>query len=88
MIRNHAIDPESPAKLSINPNNNATASEFDDPWYAPPSHENSPTNSSMNSSAGMGSGMKPFGYFYPLFFPTLSCFSLHFILFLQGDFCV
>lgn len=59
MLRNHVIDPESPAKLSINATNNPPSTDFDDPWYAGPSNENSPTNVGTGSTSG-GSAMKPF----------------------------
>jgi hypothetical protein len=58
MLRNHVIDPESPAKLAINASK-APSADYDDPWYAGPSHENSPTSTGADIGAS-GSAMKPF----------------------------
>ena len=49
MIRNHLVDPESPEKRA-NIKIKAASSEFEDPWYAASSQENSPTSSSNTNT--------------------------------------
>ena len=72
MLRNQVIDPESPERRGLNPNNNlgvkvSPPTEYEDPWYAA-SNDNSPRNNdnggvtgSFGNSSSYGGGSMGYG---------------------------